>query len=280
MNYKDLLVYLDESKSCDNRINAAIELAQTYEAHLTGLCAVVEPQLPGYVKATMFADMLAQQEEQARKRAEELAEKFTQKVRDAGLTVDCRMQRCLEPDLPRLIWTHTRYADLVVFGQPDPAEELPGGVHLPAEVALSAGRPALIVPYIGTRTTLGEHVMVAWDAGRESSRAVNDALPILEKARSVVVLVVDPTSGSGGHEEQPGADIALHLARHGCKVEAQHVESGDISVGDMILSRLADQSTDLLVMGAYGHARLRELILGGVTQHIMKHMTVPMLMSH
>ena len=87
-----------------------------------------------------------------------------------------------------------------------------------------------------------------------------------EKAASVIVLVVNPTTGDNGHGERPGADIALHLARHGCKVEAQHIMSGDVSVGDMILSRLADQGVDLLVMGAYGHARVRELIFGGVTR--------------
>ena len=280
MSYKDLLVCLDESESCGSRIDAAIGLARVYDAHLTGLCVAVEPDLPGYVTAQLPSDVLARQKDEANREAEALAEVFAGKVKAAGLTVDCRVERCLATDLPRMVSTHARYADLVVLGQPDPADEAPGRVLFPAEVALAAGRPALVVPYVGTRATLGERVMVAWDAGREVARAVSDALPILERAASVVVLVVDPESGRGGHGERPGADIAVHLARHGCKADAHPTASGGMGVGDTILSRLADQDTDLLVMGAYGHTRLRELVLGGVTKHIMRHMTVPVLISH
>jgi nucleotide-binding universal stress UspA family protein len=120
--------------------------------------------------------------------------------------------------------------------------------------------------------------MIAWDAGREAARAVHDALPVLERAKSVVVLVINPRRGNHGAE--PGADIALHLARHGIKVEAQNTEVKDLSVADALLSRLADQGIDLLVMGAYGHSRLRELVVGGVTRQLFQQMTVPVLMSH
>jgi len=280
MSYKDLLVCLDKGDTCARRIDAAIGLARAYDAHLTGLCAAVEPELPGYVLAQLPADVMAQQKEDADREAEALAEVFTRKVAEAGLGVDCRVERCLESELPRVVAIHARYTDLVVLGQPDPADETPEPAPVPAEVALAAGRPVLVIPYIGPRETLGERVMLAWDAGREATRAASDALPMLERAKSVVVLVVDPKSGRGGHGERPGADIALHLARHGCKVEAHHVNSGGLAVGDTILSRLADLNTDLLVMGAYGHTRLRELVLGGVTEHIMQYMTVPVLISH
>lgn len=278
MSYKDILVYVDESKSCDHRIDAAVRLAQAHEAHLIGLCVAVEARLPAYIRSQLFANVLAQQEQQATERAQALAERFTRKVSGANLSVDCRAERCPEPALPHLISTHARYVDLVVFGQPDPDEVIIGSLDLATEVALSVGRPVLIVPYIGAQATLGERIMVAWDAGRESTRAVNDALPFLERASAVYVLVVG--SGADGHGEQPGADLALHLARHGCKAEAQYTVSGEVSVGDTILSRISDNGVDLLVMGAYGHARLREFILGGVTEHMMKHMTVPVLMSH
>ena len=122
--------------------------------------------------------------------------------------------------------------------------------------------------------------MLAWDAGREAARAVSDAMPFLERAEQVTVMAVNPSSGEGDHGEEPGADIALHLARHGVKAEVHQTESPDISVGDELLSRIADDGSDMLVMGAYGHTRLRELVLGGVTRSILEQMTVPVLMSH
>ena len=143
---------------------------------------------------------------------------------------------------------------------------------------MAAGRPALVVPYIGAGKTIGARPMVAWDGGREAARAVNDAMPMLERAKSVVVLTVNPKKRD--HGQEPGADIALHLARHGIKVEAQHLEVRDMSVADTILSRMADQGIDLLVMGAYGHSRIREWVMGGTTRQIFANMTVPVLMSH
>ena len=115
---------------------------------------------------------------------------------------------------------------------------------------------------------------------RKATRAVNDAMPLLETADSVTVLVINPIGGIDGHGEEPGADIALHLARHGVNATAEHMVAEDISVGDMLLSRCANAGADLLVMGAYGHSRMRELILGGATRNILQHMTVPVLMSH
>ena len=135
-----------------------------------------------------------------------------------------------------------------------------------------------MLPYIGAGERLGTRVMVAWDGGRQAARAVGDALPLLERAHSAVVLVINPRRGA--HGERPGADITLHLARHGVTVEAQHLEAEDLTVGDALLSRLADQDIDLLVMGAYGHSRLRELVPGGVTRQIFQQMTVPVFMSH
>ena len=280
MSCKDILVFLDDSKGGGRSVDAAIHLAQAHDSHLTGLSAAVEQRAPAYMEVHIPAEVFAEQAAEAMVRARSLAESFIAKVEQAGLSVDVRTERCLEPELPRLIATHARYADLTVLDQPNPEQQQLGGVDLPETVALSSGRPTFIVPYIGLPKTVAKRVMVAWDAKRESARALHDALPILEKADSVIVLVVDPKTGVNGHGERPGADIALHLARHGCKVEAQHTVSGDVSIGDIILSRLADQGVDLLVMGAYGHARMRELILGGVTRHIMRHMTVPVLVSH
>ncbi len=278
MAYKNLLVHIDDSKACAGRLDVAIGLAQAYNAHLTGLYIAVYPALPGGVSAEVPARFLDTLIAQVSERSAAAEAAFAAAVERAGLTADCRTIRCPSSRVAEVIALHARHADLVVLGQPEPEANGEVDAQVPEDVVLSAGRPALVVPYIGAGKRLGVRVMVAWDGGREAARAVGDALPLLERAKSVAVLVINPNRG--GHGEQPGADIALHLARHGITVEAQHLEVKDLSVGDALLSRLADQGIDLLVMGAYGHSRLRELVLGGVTRKIFQQMTVPVLMSH
>jgi nucleotide-binding universal stress UspA family protein len=167
----------------------------------------------------------------------------------------------------------------MILGQANPEAPtlLP---QLVADVALSCGRPTIVSPYVGKATALGERVLVAWDGSREAARAVNDALPILERASSVTVLSVNPPQTGDDTRRLAGADIALHLARHGVKAEAARRVVTEISVGDTLLNEIADKGIDLLVMGAYGHSRLRELVLGGATRQILGSMTVPVLISH
>jgi nucleotide-binding universal stress UspA family protein len=137
-----------------------------------------------------------------------------------------------------------------------------------------------VVPYIGIKTAPGKHAIVAWNGSREAARAVNDALPILRGADQVEVMCANPDRGELGDADLPGADLCLHLARHGVKAEAQTLVASDLEIGDLLLSRAADHGADLIVMGAYGHARWREVVLGGVTRQLLEQMTVPVLMSH
>ena len=136
--------------------------------------------------------------------------------------------------------------------------------------------------YVGTFETVGRNVIIAWNNSRESARAVADALPLLTGAERVTILALNPKGGVelDGHGDVPGADIALHLARHDVNVDAAQLVTEDVSVADMLLSRAADEGADLLVISAYGHSRLGELVLGGVTRSILAHMTLPVLMSH
>jgi nucleotide-binding universal stress UspA family protein len=138
----------------------------------------------------------------------------------------------------------------------------------------------LVVPHDWAPGSLGERVLIAWDARREAARAVSDALPILRQAASVLVMSINPRSTPLGHGEVPGADIALHLARHQIEAEARSVETDRMDVGDALLAFAADRGRDLLVMGAYAHSRTRELVLGGATRTILKRMTLPVLMAH
>jgi len=274
MSYKNLLVQIDDRKSCEGRVSAAIALAQAHSAHLTGLYLAADMAMPGALGLELPAEFLHLLGEQQAAAINAAKQSFERWVGKAGLSVDCRTGHASAGRIAGLVAQHTRYADLVLLGQPEAGIES----SVAEDVVMASGRPALIVPYIGARKTIGRHPMIAWDGGREAARAVNDAIPILEMADQVSVLAINPEDGD--HGQEPGADIALHLARHGLKVEVQYLKVHDMSVADAILSRVSDLDIDLLIMGAYGHSRVREWVLGGTTRRIFAQMTVPVLMSH
>jgi nucleotide-binding universal stress UspA family protein len=147
------------------------------------------------------------------------------------------------------------------------------------EAALfDSGRPVLVIPYIQREGFKLDRVMVCWDGSRSAARAVADALPLLVRAKQVEIVLV--SSEPAKSDEIPGADIAHHLARHGLKVELRRIVSADVDATNMLLSHAADIGSDFLVMGGYGHSRLREFVLGGVTRGMLASMTLPTLMSH
>lgn len=279
MSFKDILVHIDRNKSTAARLETAINLAAAHQAHLTGLYVLTYPRIPGYIKTQIDPEVLEESAKAARSAAGAVETMFNEQVERAGITAEWR---CVEgEDIVDTIRLHGRYCDIAVIGQHDPeASESIGAGDMPDRLILSLGRPVLLVPYVGSYSTIGHRVLVAWDASRLATRAVNDALPFLRAAQHVDVIAVNPHGGPEGHGDIPSADICLHLSRHGITAEAQHLSATDIEAGDMLLSRAADLGSDLIVMGAYGHARWRELVLGGVTKHMLGHMTVPVFMSH
>jgi nucleotide-binding universal stress UspA family protein len=279
MALKNLVVVVDQSAQSTARVNAAILLATKHDAHLTGLFVASPPVLPSYVAGELGEGIIEIQRRTAQEHADEAAVLFRRAVELAGIG-DRSEWRTLRGNPTEVTGIVARYADLVIVGQVDPDRdgEVPP-VH-PEDVLFDCGRPVLVVPYAGKATSIGERVVIGWNASREAARAVNDALPLLETAEKVSVLAVNPKPGFDGLGDELGADIALHLARHGVMVTADHFSARGMDAGDMILNYATDVSADLLVMGAYGRSRLRELVLGGVTRHIMQHMTIPVLFSH
>ena len=275
MALKDILVAVDDSAAAAARVAYAVQLANRWDAHLTGLYIRATPEIPPYVAAQLPREALAVQAEDLRNRAQAAQSMFEEAVAESGLNGGS--QWMVEQGVPvERAGILGRYADLVVAGQDEPDEHSLGRVSA-AELVLAGGRPVMVVPYSFRPERIGRHVLVAWNGSREAARAVADAMPILESAERVTVLAVDPGNALG---DVPGADIALHLARHGITVEAARIESQGLNPADILLNRVADLSVDMVVMGAYGRSRLRELVLGGVTHDILKHMTVPVLMSH
>jgi nucleotide-binding universal stress UspA family protein len=278
MPYKDILVHIDASRNCSVRLAAAVKLAQRHQAHLTGLFVGTLPHVPEYVAAQLGPQIQEIQTRYLEDEAAKAKKAFESATNLPGLSSEWR---AVTGDVVSQLALHGRYVDLVVLGQRDPdAEDASSQEDVVDDLVFELGRPILVVPYVGKYPHLGERVMVAWNASRESTRAVSDALPLLAEAKKVLVLAINPQGGNNGHGAIPGADIAQHMARHGVTAEAQHVVSEDINVGDMLLSRAADEEVDLIVMGCYGRSRLSEMILGGASRHILRHMTVPVLLSH
>jgi len=286
MMFKDILVHLDEGPRSNIRLKVAVDLARRHAAHLTGIFVI---DIPGsdlffgagmpYAGGGSMNEMMASLRSDSAARAEMAGQEFRDVLRREGLEGEFRG---VEGDTVSLLALHARYADLTVLGQPNEDEPYKGPTPdaVLVNVMLASGRPVLAVPYAGQFEHVGDRVLVAWNASREATRAVNDALPILRGAAKVTVLAVNPKHGIEGHGDVPAADIVLHLARHGVKAEAAHTIANDISEGDALLSYAADLGCDLIVCGGYGHSRAREMVFGGVTRTLLQEMTVPMLLSH
>ncbi|SDY56585.1 Nucleotide-binding universal stress protein, UspA family [Collimonas sp. OK242] len=282
MEYKTILVHVDEARRAHEQIRIAATLAQKYDAHLIGAAVTgVTPQffMPGAIGESNLA-LLGPALSELREHAASLLTEFEATV--WKMDVKSFEKRLIDDDAGAGLSLQARYSDLVVIGQINPADfSIVMRADFPEYVLMNAGRPLLIIPYAGKFTHVGKRVLVAWDASMEATRAVTASIPLLQQADLVQVLVFDTGEPLSAHGQQPGADIALYLARHGVKVEVSKQKmAGDIDVGNALLSRATDFGADLIVMGGYGHTRFREVILGGVTRTVLASMTVPVFMSH
>lgn len=277
MEFRNILVFVDDTAGCKARLRLAVELARTSDAHLIGTHVVPLKPIPPYLETRVsshVAKLMTSEAEGVRAAARRAFEHATE---NQGISAEWRIAK---GEAGQHAAMHARYADLAIVGQIDPERESILDPVPPEEVVLGAGRPVLVIPYSWPGVTVGERVLVAWNASREAARAVNDALPFLQRAKEVKIIVINPRRGVTGHGEEPGTDIAAHLARHGIRPDVDQTLSDELTVADTLLSRAADFGTDLVVMGAYGHSRAMETVLGGATRDMLRHMTVPVLMSH
>jgi len=278
MDYRTILVHLDRGARRSERLELAFTLADHYDAHLVGLFALSAARIPSYVRADTSAALIAAQDRLRAEAAGEAEAAFhAAMARHHGVKAEWRVSN---GDALGAVRLSARYSDLVIAGQRERDAEDDAGLapEFVDELVLSCGRPVLFVPYAGRFPDTGKRVLVAWNASSEAARAVADALPLLARAESVNVVVFE-TGRAGDHGEEPGADAALYLARHGVRATVSKYGSRDADIGSQMLSLAADVGADLIVMGAYGHSRMRELMLGGATRTILESMTAPVLMS-
>jgi nucleotide-binding universal stress UspA family protein len=273
---KDIVVNLGVRGAGDTVGNFAISVARTLEAHITGIAFAYDPTIPisglGYVRAQIVDETVDN-----KAAAKAVMDRFTDAAARAGVLAASRM---LPASIDRAADQFARIArrfDLAIVGQADP-----GAISVDATIAEAAlfesGRPIIMVPYVQKEPLKLDNVMVCWDGSRSAARAIADAMPFLAKAGLVEIIIV--ANERGKQNEIEGADMGQHLARHGFKVSVRRMSRGDVDIADMLLSNAADSGTDFMVMGGYGHSRLREFVLGGVTRGILHSMTVPTLMSH
>ena len=274
---KDIVVNLSVGEKAGPAGDYAISAAAAFDAHLAGVAFLYDPIMPVSGAGYIPADVIATQERDSQEATRSALDRFTAACRRAGIAAEPLTLSTSFAGVGEQFGRIARRFDLSIVGQAEP--ETSEVEEIVAESALfESGRPLVIVPYIQRAPLKLDHVMVCWDGGRAAARAIADAMPLLGRAGHVDVVIV--TDERGKRDQIEGADMGAHLARHGLNVEVTRTALGDIDVADVILSRAADMSTDFIVMGGYGHSRLREFVLGGVTRSILRSMTVPVLMSH
>lgn len=277
MSYKDILVHLDSSPACGSRIDVAVQCARKFDAKLTGLYVVGLAPMHQYAEADLGPELVEAHDRYMREAAHEAERLFHERCRSANISAEWLQ---VEGALPDLVLLHGRFADLIVAGQRNTERLDPGTApELPEHVILDAGRPVLVVPYEGTFSTVGERVAIAWKSNRGAARAVNDALPFLKMAKDVCVIAINAEDGISGDGGNPAADVVTHLSRHGITAQARSLTAERGTLGQTLRDEISGFNADLLVMGAFGRSRWRELVMGGVTRSMLGNMNLPVLMS-
>ena len=270
---EDLLFVLDDVGEHGARYAAS--LAKYFDAHLTALCITGKGSVDAFALSELRYDLILAARERTAQRAAATAQRFVTDAKLAGVDVDSSSYEDLPATKHHLV-ARARLSDLVVIEQAEPGRPKPTDPFIET-LLLRTGRPALLVPYGHTRAAAFDHVTVAWDESAVSARALADSIPFLQRASSVDVVCVETEGLPLDHARDER--IVRHLARHGIDARARTISS-TLSVAETILSNLADSDADLLVMGAYSHSPLREVMIGGTTRSILRTMTAPVLLSH
>lgn len=276
---KDILVHLKVGEDgSDNAVDYAVSLAASLDAHLTGIAGSFEIDIPQIYTEAFSTDFIETQRVEARRLAAQAVQRFEEAARSLALTVDVETIDGTIGGIAEQVGVKARLYDLTVVSQPDP--DRMGSDEVVAEAVLfDSGRALLLVPIHQQKPYSARRILVAWDGSRTSARAVAEARPLLARADLIDLVIVQTARGKA--KDLDGADIAQHLSRIGKTVELHRLPTGSgESVADVVLKEVAARNIDLVVMGGYGHSRLREFVLGGVTRDILERMTVPVLMAH
>ncbi|ESW71700.1 universal stress protein [Mesorhizobium sp. LSJC268A00] len=276
MRFKTIVAILQNEQDAERVLDCAIPLADRFESHLIGIHAEALP-VP-YTSATGFPDteFLQVSADMNRERAEKLQALFVGRIENSGLSFEWRSLESFSGDSALTGISSVRAADLIIAAQRETGGDTSADVDT---LVYDAGRPVLVVPHEGPLVTTFKHVLLAWNGSKEAARAAFDALPFIIEAEKTDILVIDPPDTLDDNPEAAGAEIAAALSRHGATVSVSVQKSGNASVDDVIQTRIAETGADLLVLGAYSHSWLRQLLFGGVTRTVLRSVPVAAFLS-
>lgn len=276
MQFRDILLCVDPVRPGSELIENAVRFARKQEANLTGLYPLELFEFPGYVQAQLPKEVLENYHGIRAQDADRAEAAFREACTSAGIHWDWR---CVEGERAQSVIENGRLSDLVLLAGGQNGGTAPTG-ESSSRIMLECGRPVLLLPPTPIPEDTGSRILLAWNGRREAVRAVHDSLPLLESADWVKVVMVNPDTGAADYGELPGSELCRHLARHGVKAEAKEVLASGKSDGAALLELADEENANLVVMGAYGHARWRELVVGGVTDHVLRHAKLPIFLSH
>ena len=275
MTITDILLTVDHTPQCAKRTTVASDFASQIGAHLTALYVIPKIDIPNYAGVNIPPEVLATQEKYQMDIAQQAKTDFAAATKGK----DCSTEwRCVSGIVDQQIIEHARYSDLVVISQAQEFGLLSGDAAVDYSVILESGRPVLIIPRDGEVSSLGRRILIGWNGSKEVVRAVNDGLPLLKNADTVTIGNVG--DGSPDDDEEGEARIYRYLKKQGVNVQFEQLAAAGAKTGAALLAKAADVDADMMLMGAYGHSRLREVVFGGVTQTILEQTTIPVLMSH
>ncbi|NVK20123.1 MAG: universal stress protein [Methylocystaceae bacterium] len=271
MAFKHILLHLDATEHCAKRVKIALDLAKKGDGVISAIFCQTNPQLSAIVGTHPVDDTL-------RKLSAEAEDSFMAAAKDAGVTAQVSNTLCTShAQVVQAVTWATRTSDIAILGQYDWSTNYSGiPSDLAENVILHSGRPVLVVPFAGEFKTVGQRCLIAWNGGRESARALNDAIPMMKDAKMVEVFAIQKE----GVKRPSEKELVVHLEKYGIPCKTAHDRRDKVSITDLLLSHAADEGSDLIVMGAHGHYGVSHMLKGGNTREILKHMTVPVLMSH
>ena len=276
---RDIVVHIPADRSSQPVIDCAVSIGNIFDAHVDGIACVYpafDPLMAFEASAANVAAITAATQSNMDKAGSAL-DQFEIAARRIGISHGARCISNVTYDATPLLTGISRLYDLSIVAQPDYSKPNRDAL-VPEALLFDSGRPILMVPYIYSGPLKLDRILICWDGGRQAARAVHDAMPFLHRAKAIDVVAVNEDSATVG--EASSEALQKHLARHDLSAEVQRITADTTNIFNDILSLAADKSTDLIVMGGYGHSKFRELILGGVTRGIFETLTVPALISH
>ncbi len=270
MSIKDIIVYVDNDKDCETRLETASSLCKTFEAQLTGLYLLQKISIPAYAGAYMPVEVFEANDEETIKLRDKAEAVFTAKSESVNISGHFS---AVEGDVSTALNQYSRYADLLVVPQRKSDRLDFNPYYQLSDVLLGAACPVLLLTYNKPPALPPETALLAWDGKRECARALRAAMPMLSQIKKIDVVSVNC-------EEDDATQIANHIGRHGIEAKVHSVKDSQIDIGSVLLDQANSLGSQMIIMGAYGHSRIRELMLGGTTRHILEHVELPVLFSH